>query len=44
MRQGQLLNRFLQESVDPGSAIRTDGWQGYKKVSPIGYEHEVIVF
>jgi transposase-like protein len=37
------LNLFLQDSVEPGSPIRTDGWRGYRKVNSIGYEHEVIV-
>lgn len=37
------LNQFLLESVAPGSVIHTDGWQGYKKVSSLGYEHEVTV-
>jgi len=37
------LNRFLQESVAPGSVVHTDGWKGYRKVSSLGYEHEVTV-
>lgn len=37
------LNLFLQESVKPGSLIRTDGWRGYRRVNSIGYKHEVIV-
>lgn len=37
------LNRFLLESVVTGSVIHTDGWQGYKKVSSLGYQHEVTV-
>lgn len=37
------LNRFLQESVAPGSVIHTDGWKGYRKVGSIGFEHEVTV-
>jgi transposase-like protein len=37
------LNQFLLESVAPGSVIHTDGWQGYKKVNSLGYEHEVTV-
>jgi hypothetical protein len=35
------LNRFLLQSVAPGSVIHTDGWLGYKKVSDLGFEHEV---
>ena len=37
------LNRFLQESVAPGSVVHTDGWKGYAKVSALGFEHEVTV-
>jgi transposase-like protein len=37
------INRFLQESVAPGSVVHTDGWKGYAKVSALGYEHEVTV-
>lgn len=37
------LNSFLLDSVELGSAVRTDGWRGYQKVDSIGYEHEVIV-
>ena len=37
------LNRFLLESVTPGSVIHTDGWKGYRKVGSIGFEHEVTV-
>jgi transposase-like protein len=37
------LNRFLMDSVVPGSVIHTDGWQGYKKVTAVGYQHQVTV-
>lgn len=37
------LNRFIQESVAPGSVVHTDGWRGYKKVGKLGYIHEVTV-
>ena len=37
------LNRFLLESVEPGSVVHTDGWKGYRKVGSIGYAHEVTV-
>lgn len=40
---GSTLNRFLQDSVTPGSMVHTDGWKGYRKVKSIGYEHEVTV-
>ena len=31
------LNRFLLESVAPGSIVHTDGWKGYKKVNTLEY-------
>lgn len=37
------LNRFLLESVAPGSEVHTDGWKGYRKVGSLGFEHEVTV-
>lgn len=40
---GSTLNRFLKESVSPGSVVHTDGWKGYKNVGSHGYEHEVTV-
>lgn len=40
---GSALNRFLQESVAPGSVVHADGWKGYKNVGWHGYEHEVTV-
>src|SRR5665213_323110 len=37
------LNLFIQESVEPGSVIHTDGWRGYSTVGSLGYTHEVTV-
>ena len=37
------LNRFLLESVTPGSVVHTDGWKGYRKVGSLGFEHEVTI-
>lgn len=34
---------FLTDSVEPGSAILTDGWQGYAAVSNHGYVHNTMV-
>jgi transposase-like protein len=36
------LETFIQESVDTGSLILTDGWNGYNGVSDQGYKHRVI--
>jgi len=32
---------FVQDSVEPGSVIHTDGWLGYLPVESKGYQHEV---
>lgn len=32
---------FVQDSVEPGSVIHTDGWPGYLPLESKGYEHEV---
>lgn len=32
---------FVQDSVEPGSIIHTDGWLGYLPLEKKGYEHEV---
>jgi transposase-like protein len=33
---------FLQEVVEPGSTVRTDGWRGYTGLENAGFEHDVI--
>jgi transposase-like protein len=32
---------FVQDSVEPGAVIHTDGWLGYLPLESKGYEHEV---
>ena len=32
---------FVQDAVEPGSIIHTDGWLGYLPLEKKGYEHEV---
>jgi transposase-like protein len=32
---------FVQESVEPGSIIHTDGWLGYLPLERTGYQHDV---
>jgi transposase-like protein len=34
---------FLQETIEPGSTVRTDGWQGYSAAEEKGYVHQVTV-
>jgi transposase-like protein len=39
---GQSLIPAIKESVKPNSEVRTDGWEGYGKLSSSGYAHKVI--
>lgn len=32
---------FIQEAVEPGSTVHTDGWLGYEPLKAAGYDHEV---
>ena len=34
---------FVQDSVEPGSTIHTDGWAGYLPLEKKGYDHEVTI-
>lgn len=36
------LERFVEQAIEPGSTVRTDGWRGYLHVAKLGYEHEVV--
>ena len=40
---GECLKRFVHESVEKGSTVNTDGWQGYNGLTEEGYIHEVTV-
>ena len=33
------LMRFVEDNVEIGSTVRTDGWSGYNGLSKTGYEH-----
>ena len=35
------LMAFIQEAIEPGSTVHTDGWLGYLPVEGKGYPHEV---
>jgi transposase-like protein len=39
----QSLEAFVKEVVEPGSVVRTDGWQGYNGLQKLGYRHESVV-
>lgn len=34
------LRSFVEEGVDPGSIVITDGWEGYEWLSEGGYKHK----
>jgi transposase-like protein len=35
------LQSFMQEAIEPGTEIHTDGWHGYDRVKANGYRHRV---
>jgi transposase-like protein len=37
------LHKFIEETVEQGSLIISDGWTGYNGLSEKGYNHEVVV-
>jgi len=32
---------FVEEAIEPGSLVHTDGWEGYAGLTARGYRHEV---
>lgn len=36
------LEDAIREGIEPGSAVRTDGWKGYNGLNRIGYIHDVV--
>lgn len=39
-RSQEVLERFVQDAVKPGSLVLTDKWYAYQELSLLGYEHE----
>ncbi len=37
------LETFIEESIEPGSVVHTDGWEGYAGLKEKGYHHDVTV-
>jgi len=35
------LKKFIIKNIEKGSHIVTDGWQSYKRITKMGYKHEV---
>jgi len=40
---GSSLTKFIEDVVENGSDICTDGWSGYNELNSLGYNHEVTV-
>jgi transposase-like protein len=36
------LLKFIQDNIEKGSTIVTDGWQGYNIIEAYGYKHDII--
>jgi transposase-like protein len=36
------LEAAIQETIEPGSMVKTDGWDGYNGLRALGYRHKVI--
>ncbi len=39
---GESLEPAVQQMVEPGSEVHTDGWRGYNGLSELGYQRKVI--
>ena len=39
---GASLTPAVQDNVEPGSVVRTDGWRGYAQLGSKGYKHTVV--
>lgn len=37
------LHGFIQQAVEPGAIVHTDGWEGYSGLESTGYRHEISV-
>ena len=40
---GANLLSFIEDNIDPGSLVHTDGWRGYSGVKEKGYQHDVSI-
>jgi transposase-like protein len=38
---GESLTAFVQDAVEPGSLVHTDGWPGYEPLRRNGYRHRI---
>ena len=37
------LGAFVQDAIEPGSVVVTDGWHGYDRLKANGYRHQAIL-
>ena len=37
------LQGFVEEAIEPGSLVHTDGWVGYDRLEKRGYRHRITV-
>jgi len=42
-RGKRAIEKFVEDNVDPGTEIHTDGWQGYGRLADLGYRHQAVV-
>jgi transposase-like protein len=42
-RGGETLSGFVQQNVESGALVHTDGWGGYDELTNMGYRHEPLV-
>jgi transposase-like protein len=40
----ECLHAFVQDSIEPGSTVHTDGWRAYSGLEKKGYDHEITRF
>lgn len=38
---GESLTGFVQDAIEPGSLVHTDGWMGYEPLKRHGYRHRI---
>lgn len=36
------INAALEQMIEPGTLVKTDGWKGYNNLTAKGFQHEVI--
>lgn len=36
------INKAVEQMIEPGTLIKTDGWKGYEDLKKNGYTHEIV--